>query len=381
MNVDMRKIAEVFPPGEFLKEELEARGWSQIELSEVLDRPPRVVSEIISGKRSITPETAKGLGDALGTGALFWMNLESTWQLSKVKSVETSVARRANLYGKFPVKEMIKRGWIRATDNLDILEKQFADFFDMSSIDREIVFPHAAKKTSYASVSVHQMAWFWRAFHLANGVQVAKYTSTSPQTAIQELRMCMEAVEEARKVPAILAKAGIRFVIVEALPGSKIDGVCFWLNKTSPVIALSLRLDKVDNFWHSLMHEIDHVEHGEGMDEPVVDEDLGAISATQMPPNEIRANDNAAANLVSREEMSGFIARVNPLFSEQKIIGFAKRIGVHPGIVVGQLQHMGLLPWSALAKFREKVRASLVPVAMTDGFGQIAQLDMISRSK
>lgn len=371
--MNMRKIAEVFPPGEFLKEELEARGWSQIELAEVLDRPPRVVSEVISGKRAITPETAKGLGDALGTGAQFWMNLESVWQLSKVKVEENSVARRANLYSKFPVKDMIKRGWIRATDNLDILEKQFMDFFSISSINNEPAFPHAAKKTSYANVSIQQMAWFWRAYRLAMGTQAAKYSSASLQTAIRELRACMQDVEEIRKIPQILAAAGIRFVIVEALPSSKIDGVCFWLDKSSPVIALSLRFDKVDIFWHSLMHELDHIEHKEGMAEPVVDEELGMGSEVQMPAAEIRANENAADKLIPRDEMTGFIARVNPLFSEQKVIGFAKRMGVHPGIVVGQLQHRGLLAWAALSKFKDKVRPVLVSVALTDGFGQIVQ--------
>ena len=81
--MNMRIAAEVFPPGEFLKEELEARNWSQVELAEILDRPPRLISEIIAGKRAVTPETAKGLGEALGTGPEFWMNLESAWQLSK----------------------------------------------------------------------------------------------------------------------------------------------------------------------------------------------------------------------------------------------------------------------------------------------------------
>src|SRR5262245_28749675 len=68
--------AEVFPPGEFIKEELEAREWTQADLAEILGRPPRLVSEIINGKRAISPETAKGLGEAFGTGAQFWMNLE-----------------------------------------------------------------------------------------------------------------------------------------------------------------------------------------------------------------------------------------------------------------------------------------------------------------
>lgn len=86
--------AEVFPPGEVIGEELDARGWSQVELADIMGRPPRVVSEIISGKRGITPETAKGLGAAFGTGATFWMNLEGSYQLSKTAHDDESVQRR-----------------------------------------------------------------------------------------------------------------------------------------------------------------------------------------------------------------------------------------------------------------------------------------------
>ena len=107
-----RRPAEVFPPGDFIKEELEARAWTQTDLAEILGRPQRVVSEIIHGKRAISPETATGLGDAFGTGAQFWMNLESAYQLAQVKDQDEDVARRARLYSKAPVKEMLRRRWI-----------------------------------------------------------------------------------------------------------------------------------------------------------------------------------------------------------------------------------------------------------------------------
>jgi len=80
VEVMERTPAEVFPPGEFIREEIEARGWSQVELAEILGWPPRLVSELIAGKRAITPETAKGLGEAFSTGAQFWMNLESSYR-------------------------------------------------------------------------------------------------------------------------------------------------------------------------------------------------------------------------------------------------------------------------------------------------------------
>ena len=73
--------AEVFPPGDFVREELEARGWTQDDLAEILGRPQRLVSEVITGKRAITAETAKGLGEAFGTSAQFWMNLEAAHRL------------------------------------------------------------------------------------------------------------------------------------------------------------------------------------------------------------------------------------------------------------------------------------------------------------
>src|SRR3546814_13449654 len=94
----MNTAAEIFPPGEFLKDELEARGWSQTELAEIIGRPTRLINEIIAGKRTITPETAIQLGDSLGTGPELWMNLESQYQLSQVRPNDGLVARRARLY-------------------------------------------------------------------------------------------------------------------------------------------------------------------------------------------------------------------------------------------------------------------------------------------
>ena len=104
-------LAQIFPPGDLLKEILESRGWSQANLADILGRPPRLISEIVGAKRAITPETALGLGEALGTGAEFWMRLEALYQLSLVNIETDLVTRRARLFGQFPIKEMQKRGW------------------------------------------------------------------------------------------------------------------------------------------------------------------------------------------------------------------------------------------------------------------------------
>jgi HTH-type transcriptional regulator/antitoxin HigA len=89
--------AEAFPPGDFLREELEERGWTQADLAEVMGRPLVLVNEIITSKRSITAETAKGLAAALGTSPEMWMRLEAAWQLWKTGSADhnSPVAARA----------------------------------------------------------------------------------------------------------------------------------------------------------------------------------------------------------------------------------------------------------------------------------------------
>src|SRR5450631_2454916 len=105
-----RVPAEVFTPGEFIREELDARGWTQGDLAEIMDRPLQLVNELIAGKKQITPETAMGLAKAFGDDdALYWMNLDSVYRLANTKPVNDSVARRSKLYSLFPVRELMKR--------------------------------------------------------------------------------------------------------------------------------------------------------------------------------------------------------------------------------------------------------------------------------
>lgn len=365
-----RVPAEVFPPGELLAEELAARNWNQTELAEVLGRPPRVVNEIIAGKRAITPETAKGLAAAFGTSAQFWMNMETSYQLSKAQIAETEVARRAKLYSTFPVKELLKRGWIESSENVEVLEQRFFQFFGMKDWRTSPTFAHAAKSTVYEGASVLKLAWLNRARDVAKAVQASKYSASALREAVSELRGCMEFADDIRKIPAILAKAGVRLVVVEHLAGSKMDGACFWVNdNASPVIALSLRFDRVDNFWFVLFHEIDHVLNGEGKDDPIYEE-VSQNSSIGLPRREVRANESAARNCVPHDELEGFIARVNPMFTKQAIIGFARRVKTHSGIVVGQLQHRALIPYSFHKEMLEKVRSTATASILTDGFGQ-----------
>src|SRR4051794_25652640 len=154
----IRAPAEIFPPGEFLADELEARGWTQTEFAEIIGRPQKLVNDIVLAKRSVTPETASDLAAAFGTSAQFWMNLETTWQLSKVPPRDASIARAAKLRERFPVREMCKRGWVQQGETPLELEENVLAFFNLSSIEEPIQFQHAARRNYKREVTAHQWA-------------------------------------------------------------------------------------------------------------------------------------------------------------------------------------------------------------------------------
>jgi HTH-type transcriptional regulator/antitoxin HigA len=364
---------EAFTPGEYIREELAERGWTQMDLAEILGRPPQVVNEIVAGKRSITPETARGLGDAFGTSAQLWMNLEASYQLSRVSAKDDTVSRRALLYGLAPIKEMQRRGWIETTSNAEILETQVLSFFEISNLDQPIRFDHAARKSTDGSLTQAQLAWLYRARQLARALKVeSKFSASSLNSALTQLSKLKRDPEEVRHIPRVLSAAGIRFLIVEPLPHTKIDGVCFWLDADSPVIALSVRYDRIDWFWHTLMHEMAHVKNKDGMDSTTLDTDLVGVDAQ---PFEDKGDTEKAADLfavsflVSQAKLDRFIARVHPLYSKLKISAFANSNEVHPGIVVGQLQHRKKIAYAHSRDLLVKVRNIIIACALTDGWG------------
>lgn len=368
------KPAETFPPGEFLKDELEARGWSQADLAEILGRPPRLVSEIISGKRSITPETAQGLGEAFDVSPQYWLNLESAWQLWQSRQADTGVAKRAKIFEKAPIKEMVRRNWITSTSDADQLEDQVLEFFGITSLDVDPTFAHAARKSSSytASITSSQMAWLARSRRLAEYAPAkVAFSETGVDSLREELRRLLIAPEEARHAAKVLGDHGVRLVINEALAGTRIDGACFWLDPLSPVIALSLRFDRIDAFWFTLFHELAHIAAGDGK-EAILDADLlgeGAQTRESKPLFERKADDFATDALIRKAKLDSFITRIKPLFSKEKIRAFAKANYLHPGIVVGQLQFRGEISWAHNREMLAKVRDFVIRSTMTDGWG------------
>lgn len=371
--------AEVFPPGVYLKEEIEARGWIQSEFAEIIGKPPAMVNQIILGKRAITPETAQVIAAALGTSAELWLNLEAAHQIyNKTAAASPRIRIEAAVREKFPVREMIKRGWIEKGESPEVLTARVLAFYEIESLDETPRFRYAAKKIAgknaepenFDDLTPLQRAWLFRVKQVAETMVIPRYSEQALRDAMPDLQSLMSAPEETRHIPALLEKCGVRFVIVEPFAGSGIDGVCFWLNgdQWQPVIGMSLRYDRIDNFWFVLRHEIEHVLQKHAMVDIELDE-----AAVNVPEQERDATKASLEFAVPKVEMDDFIARKQPVFSERNVSGFAARLGVHPGIVVGQLQHR-LNRFNLLRTHLVGIRDILTASAVTDGYGKELQL-------
>jgi HTH-type transcriptional regulator/antitoxin HigA len=223
--------------------------------------------------------------------------------------------------------------------------------------------------TEYGSFSPAQVAWLQYAAQLASSVDAKPFVKSQFEKKVADIRDLAGNEADVRRIPRFLSEIGVRFVLVEKLKGMKLDGATFWLDKKSPVVALSMRYDRIDHFWFVLCHELAHVLYGEGqafVDDDLVGEDL---AEADLPEAERKADEFATELLVPKSELDDFIARIRPLYSRKRIIGFANRVGVHPGIVVGQLQHRKEIGFWHSRPLLPKVTDALAASAMSDGWG------------
>ncbi|UDF30004.1 UNVERIFIED_ORG: HigA family addiction module antidote protein [Roseateles sp. XES5] len=373
-------LSDVPHPGEFVREELDARGWSQRDLAYILGTHEQAVNLITSGKRGISPEMAKALGKAFEVSSEYFANLQKAFEMANAREPDPAIEKRALLQGSYPVREMIKRGWLADTD-VSLLEAQMLRFFCKNSLSDVPHLAHAARKnTDYSVTTPEQLAWLFRVRQIASEMVVGPYSEKKLRDFVAGMPRLMVDPEEIRHVPRMLADCGIRFTIVETLPKANIDGVCFWLDDNSPTVGMTVRHDRIDNFWFVLRHECEHVLNRDGrgnLEDQSVDDldgDKGGTSES-LPKEERIANIAAAETCVPQDQLESFYIRKYPYISEKDVLGFAKRIQRHPGIIVGQLQRkMDRYDW--LAKYKIKIRHHIVANAVTDGWGVPASVSL-----
>jgi HTH-type transcriptional regulator/antitoxin HigA len=354
----MLRPARAVSPGRILKKELEARGWDQKDLAEIMGRPAQAINEIISGAKRVTPETALELAQALGTSAELWTNLESSYRLQLAQKAGSTdeIARRSRLYGLAPINEMLKRGWIKGDPKSDIgaCEKALQAFLGIVSLDESprlaVRFRHSQERGPEATSLV---SWVKRVEFLARSLPAKPFDKKRLVSELEDLLALSATIEGVSEVPAWLHERGVRFVMVPSLPKCYVDGAMFYLPDGAPVVALSLRQGRIDCFWFTLMHELAHIllGHAGGHVDNLEEGDLNV--------EEREANEQARRWLIDSTAFAAFIGRGGPHFSRNAIERFAQELGRHPGIVLGQLQFGSHVSYSHLRPLLVNVRPLL----------------------
>lgn len=334
----------VSPPGETLEEILEEREISQAELADRMGRPKKTISEIINGKAAITPETALQLERVLGIKASFWNNRERDYREALARKEEQErLSKQVAWLDQIPVKDMIKRKWIQSYQDKVEQLREVLNFFGVASPEQWQEFWGGAyvdfrKSFAFQSDPGAVAAWLRRGEIEAAQIDCATYNASKFKETLQQVRaLTIEPPEIFQfEVVRLCAAAGVAVVFVPQLPKTRTCGATRWLNPNKALIQLSLHYKTNDYLWFAFFHEAGHILlHGKR-------DVFLEVKGTQ-GDKEQEADTFAANLLIPPPEWKRFLASGQQQ-SKAGIRQFASEIGIAPGIVVGRLQHDGVLP-------------------------------------
>jgi len=339
------------PPGETLRETLDAIDLPQAELARRMGRPQKTINEIVQGKAQITPETAIQLESVLGIPAAFWNNLEKQYRetLAAIEA-ERALEAQASLAEEFPYAEMATRSWVAETRVRTERVKELLKFFGVANLDLVALNDETAYRVANRGrVSPGALAaWLRRGDIEASLIKTAPFDERALRSSLPGMRsLTLKPPEEFEDaLVRLCASAGVALVFVPHLPRTFANGAARWVSPTRALIQLSLRYPYEDVFWFSFFHELGHILlHGKRSRFV----DFNHIVAD---PREGEANTFSAETLIPRDSYSDFVERER--LGQTSICKFATSIGVSPGIVVGRLQHDGRLPRTHLNGLRRR---------------------------
>lgn len=284
------------------------------------------VSEVLNGKRKLTLEMIRAISIGLN------IPVETLIAPSKARDSADSEID----WKKFPIKEMESRGWIRIPSKEKITETLTAYLassglnFASTSYKRTLNGEAYSPNTKFA---LH--AW------LSRVVQKSRYTKANDYPFKKEFitkdflrEIAQLSWLETGPILAIkkLEKTGISVVIEPHLKGTRVDGACLKDADGKPIIALSLRYDRLDNFWFTLLHELAHVMKHLDYNDTFVD-DLDHNSINQ---KEAEANRLAREAFIPRGIWKTSNAFLNP--KREHIYDLANELRIHPAIIAGRLR-------------------------------------------
>ncbi len=291
------------------------------------------VSEVLSGKRDLTMSMARALHEHLGIPADV---------LLQKPGAEFDVALDEIEPRRFPLKEMAKRGWVpQIRDLIDHAEELLRELIDQAGGPQVAALP-LYRKNGHRRINAKTnpyalRAWCWRVLALAN--RNPPRTSYRPGTVtgqfMREVAQLSVYEDGPRRAQDCLAEHGIALVIERHLPRTHLDGAALCLRDGRPVIGLTLRYDRIDNFWFSLMHELAHVGRHLGCDENELF--IDDLSLTGGDPLEEEADRVAREALIPPRFWAS--SPVQERATVLAVYDLAREAGVHPAVIAGRVRH------------------------------------------
>ncbi len=336
------------PPGTTIKEQLVDRGMTQKEFAIRMGMSEKHISKLINGDVHLTPDVAERLEMVLGIPASFWNKLEAIYQEKLIKVRREKELEQEEAFAvKYPYKEICR--WMGQEPSRKKEQEVFdlCSFFEVSSLqflDNQALTPVACRKlgdtekSHYILLSLAQ--WAKRQ---ARNLDVAVFSKTKLKKAVMEIRKLTvkESLDFKEKLSEILSDCGVALIFLPEVQGSFLHGITFEGENNKIVLGIGLRGKDADRFWFSLFHEISHILLGHIYQEKGISEE-----------DEVSANAMAADLLIPEEAIGRFYSGC--LFSIEKIKEFAHQQGIGIGIVVGRLQHDGMISFRSYNQYKSK---------------------------
>ena len=330
-------------PGEHLLERIEVHGWSQAEFARRAGLTGKLVSEIITGKNPVTPDTAIKLEHVLGLKDYIWLGIQADWDLHQLKQHQrTKLDKQREVAQRFPLKELKARNVLPKTDDLGALVDGLLSFLGIGSLEAWrsaygcFAVQHREAK-AHASTYEHLFAWLTVGEHRAREMNLPEFDSKKFAHAVAEARsLTCEGVEVfLPKLTGLCQAAGVALICEPPFPKVAVYGSARWVDgDTRAIIQLSLRAKSNDHFWWTFFHECGHITLHRGKS---FADDLYASGSKA----EDEANAYAERVLYGQGGAGPVLDRATR--SVQGVCMLAEELGLHPGILVGLFQHHELL--------------------------------------
>ncbi len=357
------KAAKKFGPGYFIREQMEIRGWIQEELADVLGLSTKHLSSILQDKQSLSIENAKKLSSAFNISPQYWLNLDSDYRLwlEQEKKANTSVVKtKSIIYSRMPVRDMMKKGWIKQTRDIKKLTNEVKKFWGIKELDfqflEKTVLPHCKKSEAYNQFNASYAAtWFQMARKYSEGINVPAYNKQKLETLYKNISEYTNNENGISLFLNDLQNCGVKFFVLPHLEKTYLDGAAFF-HKGNPVVVYTARYKRIDNFWFTIAHEIAHVlKHLNDKISFVLDN----LHEKTNDKQELEANDLASKRLKHKE----ILKFTEPFFSYltvDKIEECSHILNIHPAIIIGALAFNEKISFRNQKLFNENV-LDLIP--------------------